>query len=141
QGEQERLTKVKALAILSSDAISSVAYATEAILVNLLFISGAGSANLGVTLSIGFAIVGLLIIVATSYRQTIPAYPNGGGSYIVAKDNLGVLPGLIAAASLLIDYILTVSVSVASGVQQLASLFTSLAPYVVEIDLALVVVI
>ena len=141
QSEQERLTKFKALAILSSDAISSVAYATEAILVNLLFISGAGSANLGVTLPIGFAIVGLLIIVATSYRQTIPAYPNGGGSYIVAKENLGVLPGLIAAASLLIDYILTVSVSVASGVQQLASLFTSLAPYVVEIDVALVVVI
>ena len=104
RAEHERLTKFKALAVLSSDAISSVAYATEAILFSLV---AAGSAHLGLTLPISFAIVGLLAIVAISYRQTIPAYPNGGGSYIVAKDNLGTMPGLVAAASLMIDYVLT----------------------------------
>ena len=138
RAEHERLTKFKALAVLSSDAISSVAYATEAILITLV---AAGSGNLGFTLPISFAIVTLLAIVALSYRQTIPAYPNGGGSYIVAKDNLGTLPGLVAAASLLIDYVLTVSVSVSSGVQSLASLFPNLSPYVVLIDVALVVVV
>ncbi len=138
QQEQERLTKFKALAVLSSDAISSVAYATEAILITIV---AAGSGNLWVTLPISCAIVGLLAIVAISYRQTIPAYPNGGGSYIVAKDNLGTLPGLIAAASLLIDYVLTVSVSISAGVQSFASLFTVLAPYVVIIDVVLVVIV
>src|SRR6266566_3751524 len=138
QAEHERLTKFKALAVLSSDAISSVAYATEAILISLV---AAGSSHLGLTLPISFAIVGLLAIVAISYRQTIPAYPNGGGSYIVAKDNLGTMPGLVAAASLMIDYVLTVSVSIAAGVQALATLFPSLAPYVVPIDVALVIVI
>src|SRR5579884_2416260 len=135
QAEHERLTKFKALAVLSSDAISSVAYATEAILASLI---AAGSVSLGTTLPISFAIVALLCIVAISYRQTIPAYPNGGGSYIVAKDNLGTLPGLVAAASLLIDYVLTVSVSVASGVQTLASAFPALAPYIVVIDIVIV---
>ena len=136
QAEHERLTKFKALAVLSSDAISSVAYATEAILISLV---AAGSNHLGLTLPISFAIVGLLAIVAISYRQTIPAYPNGGGSYIVAKDNLGTVPGLIAAASLMIDYILTVAVSISSGVQNLASLFPGLTNYVVIIDVALVI--
>ena len=140
EAEHERLTKFKALAVLSSDAISSVAYATEAILLSLV---AAGSGNLGVTLPISFAIVALLAIVAISYRQTIPAYPSGGGSYIVAKDNLGTLPGLIAAASLMIDYVLTVSVSVAAGVQALATLFPALSPtlVVVTIDVVLVIVI
>ncbi|HLI08118.1 MAG TPA: APC family permease [Ktedonobacteraceae bacterium] len=138
QAEHERLTKFKALAVLSSDAISSVAYATEAILITLV---AAGSGYLGLTIPISIAIVTLLAIVALSYRQTIPAYPNGGGSYIVAKDNLGTLPGLVAAASLLIDYVLTVSVSIASGVQSLASLFPTLAPYVVAIDVALIIVV
>jgi amino acid transporter len=138
QAEHERLTKFKALAVLSSDAISSVAYATEAILVAIIV---AGSGNLWVTLPISFAIVALLAIVAISYRQTIPAYPNGGGSYIVAKDNLGTLAGLIAAASLLIDYVLTVSVSIAAGVQNLVSLFPSLASFVVAIDVALVILV
>ncbi len=136
QAEQERLTKFKALAVLSSDAISSVAYATEAILFTVV---AAGSGNLGVTLPISFAIVALLAIVALSYRQTIPAYPNGGGSYIVAKDNLGTLAGLVAAASLMIDYVLTVAVSVSAGVLALATLLPHLAPYVVPIDVALVV--
>ena len=140
QAEQERLTKFKALAVLSSDAISSVAYATEAILISLV---AAGSGNLGLTLPISFAIVGLLAIVAISYRQTIPAYPNGGGSYIVAKDNLGTLPGLVAAASLMIDYVLTVAVSVSAGVLALATLFPALSSstVIVTIDVALVLMI
>src|SRR5437016_2275910 len=136
QAEHERLTKFKALAVLSSDAISSVAYATEAILISLV---AAGSGNLGLTLPISFAIVALLAIVAISYRQTIPAYPNGGGSYIVAKDNLGTLPGLVAAASLMIDYVLTVAVSVSAGVLALVTLIPQLAPFVVPIDVALVI--
>lgn len=140
QAEHERLTKFKALAVLSSDAISSVAYATEASLFSLI---AAGSANLGMILPISLAIVGLLSIVAISYRQTIPAYPNGGGSYIVAKDNLGTIPGLVAAASLMIDYVLTVAVSVAAGVLALATLFPVLSSTtdVVTIDVVLVVVI
>ncbi len=136
--EHERLTKFKALAVLSSDAISSVAYATEGILITLV---AAGSGHLDIMLLISIAIVVLLAIVALSYRQTIPAYPNGGGSYIVAKDNLGTLPGLTAAASLMIDYVLTVSVSVAAGVLALVTLFPSLQPNVVTIDVALVVLI
>ncbi len=140
QAEGERLTKFKALAVLSSDAISSVAYATEAILISLV---AAGSGNLGFTLLISLAIVALLCIVAWSYRQTIPAYPNGGGSYIVAKDNLGTLPGLVAAAALMIDYVLTVSVSVAAGVQALATLYPVLSPtaIIVSIDVFLVLLI
>src|SRR5229473_1344206 len=140
RSEHERLTKVKALAVLSSDVISSVAYATEAILATLI---AAGSENLGLTLPIAIAIVCLLGIVALSYRQTIPAYPNGGGSYIVAKDNLGTLPGLVAAASLMIDYVLTVAVSVAAGVLALATLFPALSSTlaVVTIDVVLVIVI
>ena len=140
QAEHERLTKFKALAVLSSDAISSVAYATEAILISLV---AAGSGNLGLTLPISFAIVALLAIVAISYRQTIPAYPNGGGSYIVAKDNLGTLPGLVAAASLMIDYVLTVAVSVSAGVLALVTLFPAISSpaVVVTIDVALVLMI
>ncbi|GAC1356473.1 MAG: APC family permease [Ktedonobacteraceae bacterium] len=142
QAEHERLTNIKALAVLSSDAISSVAYATEACMAVLIL---AGLAALNLVLPVSIAIVVLLAIVAISYRQTIPAYPNGGGSYIVAKDNLGNLAGLIAAASLLIDYVLTVSVSVASGVQNLASipLFAGLTQghNGVLLDVALVVII
>jgi len=138
QAEHERLTKFKAVAVFSSDAISSVAYATEAILVTLI---ASGSANLDYTLLICFAIVALLTVVVISYRQTIPAYPNGGGSYIVAKDNLGTMPGLTAAASLMIDYVLTVSVSISAGVQALATLFPSLGPDVVLIDVILVIII
>ena len=142
RADHERLTKFKALAVLSSDAISSVAYATEAILLTLVA-GGSGNLGLGLTLPISFVIIALLGIVGLSYRQTIPAYPNGGGSYIVAKENLGTVPGLVAAASLMIDYVLTVAVSVAAGVQALATLFPSLSPTldVVTIDVALVMVI
>src|SRR5207245_196235 len=120
----ERLTKKTALAVFSSDALSSTAYATEEILLVLAaaYVAGQGMAfNRVIPISIGIAT--LLIIVATSYRHTIHAYPSGGGSYIVATDNLGTMPGLIAAASLLVDYILTVSVSVAAGVAAIMSIF------------------
>ncbi|GCE21385.1 APC family permease [Dictyobacter kobayashii] len=137
RADQERLTKFKALAVLSSDAISSVAFATEAILINLV---AAGSAALVWTLPISLVILALLVIVTLSYRQTIPAYPNGGGSYIVARENLGTIPGLVAAAALMIDYVLNVAVCVAAGVHNVVSLFPSLQPYVILMDLALVVV-
>jgi amino acid transporter len=108
----ERLSKVKALAVLSSDALSSVAYATEQ---TLVILAGAGAAALSASLPIMAAIALLLVIVVASYRQTIKAYPKGGGSYIVAKDNLGARVGLVAAAALMTDYVLTVAVSVSSG--------------------------
>src|SRR6185503_14769075 len=118
--DHERLNKKTALAVLSSDAISSVAYATEQTLIVLAVL---GTAALSYVVPISGVIVGLVILVALSYRQTIFAYPQGGGSYTVAKDNLGTTYGLIAAASLLTDYILTVSVSVSSGVAQIASAY------------------
>jgi amino acid transporter len=137
QDEGELLSKFKALAILSSDAISSVAFATEAILINLV---AAGSLYLGLTLPISLVILGLLTIVTISYRQTIPAYPSGGGSYIVARENLGILPGLVAAAALMIDYVLNVAVCVAAGMHNVVSILPALQPYVVPMALALVVV-
>ena len=134
----ERLNKIRALAVLSSDAISSVAYGTEA---SLAILIAAGAGALSLNLGIDAVIIVLLAIVALSYRQTIFAYPNGGGSYIVAKDNLGVTPGLVAAASLLIDYVLTVSVSIAAGVDAFTSAFPTFYPYSVVIGLALIVLI
>lgn len=118
----ERLTKKTALAIFASDALSSTAYATEQILLVLAAAYVAGQATAFSRVApISIAIGALLVIVAISYRQTIYAYPSGGGAFIVAKDNLGTLPGLIAGASLLVDYILTVSVSVAAGVEAITS--------------------
>jgi amino acid transporter len=116
---EERLNNAAALAVLSSDALSSVAYATEEILKVLVL---AGSAFLGGSIWIALAIALLLLIITLSYQQTIRAYPNGGGAYIVAHDNLGVYPGLVAAAALMIDYVLTVTVSIASGVDNLTSI-------------------
>ncbi len=136
QSIHERLTIPKALAILSSDPLSSVAYATEEIL-RVLLLAGSG-AIAAITLPIGLAIVILLAIVATSYRQTIAAYPRGGGSYIVTKDNLGTLPGLTAAASILLDYTLTVAVSVSAGIAALYSLFPEIFPFRVEICLVVI---
>ncbi|TAK72634.1 MAG: APC family permease [Dehalococcoidia bacterium] len=115
---EERLGKVKALAIFASDALSSTAYATEEILLILIL---AGSGALTHSIPISAAIAALLVIVATSYRQTIRAYPNGGGAYKVAMDNLGTTPGLIAGASLVVDYTLTVAVSTAAGVAAVTS--------------------
>jgi amino acid transporter len=121
----ERLTKKTALAVFSSDALSSTAYATEEILFVLAaaYVWGGQTNAFSRVIPVTIGIATLLIIVAISYRQTIHEYPSGGGAYIVAKDNLGTLPGLIAAASLLVDYILTVSVSVAAGVAAITSTF------------------
>ena len=122
QAAHERLSKKTALAVFSSDALSSTAYATEEI---LLVLAVAAAATQGqsfyyvVPISIGIA--ALLAIVTISYRQTIHAYPSGGGAYIVAKENLGTTPGLVAGASLLVDYVLTVSVSIAAGVAAITS--------------------
>lgn len=130
--QHEKLPKILALPVFSSDPLSSVAYATQEILLALLL---AGTGALSLVMPIGLAIAILLAMVAMSYRQTIHAYPGGGGAYIVAKDNLGTLPGLVAAASLLIDYILTVSVSVAAGVDAIISAYQTWAPYRVDMCL------
>src|SRR4030095_8660101 len=111
-------SRVTGLAVLSSDPLSSVAYATEEIL-RVLVLGGAAAMSL--VTPIGAVIAAMLAIVVFSYRQTIYAYPNGGGAYIVAKENLGRTPALVAAASLLIDYVLTVSVSIAAGVAAITS--------------------
>ncbi len=126
QSRHERLDKATALAVFASDALSSVAYATEEI---LLVLAAAGAVALSYSLPIGLAIAALIAIVVSSYRQTIRAYPQGGGAYIVTKDNLGVYPGLIAAAALLIDYVLTVAVSAAAGVAAVTSAVPALFPY------------
>ena len=126
QQRHERLGKATALAVFASDPLSSVAYATEEILFVLIL---AGSAALSYSLPIGVGIAALILIVVTSYRQTIRAYPQGGGAYIVAKDNLGVFPSLVAGAALLIDYVLTVAVSVAAGVAAVTSAVPELFPY------------
>ena len=130
QARHERLTKRVALAVFSSDALSSVAYATEEILL-VLVLAGAAAAHL--TVPIALSITALLVIVAISYQQTIYAYPSGGGSYIVARANLGTVPGLIAAAALLVDYVLTVSVSVAAGVAAITSAFPELTTHKVAL--------
>ncbi len=129
----ERLTKKKALAIMSSDAISSSAYASEEIL-NILVL--AGVAALALTLPIAIAIAALLAIVAISYRQIGYAYPSGGGAYAVGSANLPKIFALIAAAALLIDYVMTVAVSTSSAIEQLYSAFPSLYPIRVEISVA-----
>jgi amino acid transporter len=129
---RERLTKVTGLAVLSSDALSSVAYATDAMLEVLVPV---GAVAIAATRPLAFLIAGLLVIVTFSYRQTIHAYPQGGGAYLVAKDNLGVVAGLAAATALLIDYVLTVSVSVAAGVAAVVSAAPIVSHYRVELAL------
>src|SRR5205823_10343100 len=131
----ERLTKKKALAVFSSDALSSVAYAPQETLVILL---AAGASAIFWSIPIAIAVVLLLATVVFSYRQTIYAYPSGGGSYIVAHENLGQLPGLVAAAALAVGYILTVSVSIASAVDQLISAVPTLIPLRVELGIGAV---
>src|SRR5262245_20005499 len=126
QARHERLGKSLALAVFASDPLSSVAYATEEILLVLIL---AGSAALSYSIPIALGIATLLAVVVISYRQTVAAYPQGGGAYLVAKDNLGVLPALVAAAALLVDYVLTVSVSVVAGIAALTSAIPALHPY------------
>ena len=118
QARHERLSNSAALAVFASDPLSSVAYATEEILLVLVL---AGSAALSYSLPVAVGIAALLAVVVTSYRQTVAAYPQGGGAYLVAKDNLGRYPALTAAAALLVDYVLTVSVSVVAGIAALTS--------------------
>jgi amino acid transporter len=131
----ERLSKRIALAVFSSDALSSVAYATEAILIALI---AAGPAALGFATPIAVGISLLLITVAFSYRQTIIAYPQGGGTYIVSRENLGTTPALVAASALLIDYVLTVAVSMSAAVAAITSAIQTLEPYRVELAVALI---
>lgn len=134
-GEQ-KLNKKKALAILSSDALSSVAYGPEQILLVLITISGAA---LWYSIPIGIGVLVLLTALVLSYRQIIYAYPQGGGAYVVSKQNLGVLPGLIAGGSLLVDYILTVAVSVSAGTDALTSAFPALHEHKVAIAVTFVI--
>jgi len=129
----ERLSRVTGLAVLSSDALSSVAYATDFILATLI-VAGVSAFRYAVPISL--VIAALLAIVAFSYRQTIHAYPTGGGAYIVAKENIGPMAGLIAAASLLVDYTLTVAVSISAGVLAITSAFPRLEVYRVEMCLS-----
>ena len=135
--EDELLPRWIALPIFASDPLSSVAYATEAALVVLVATS---VSSRGLIVPISAVIAALLVIVVLSYRQTIFAYPNGGGSYVVAKENLGQLAGLVAAASLLIDYVLTAAVSIASGVLAVTSAVPELSTHAVELSLGVLVV-
>ena len=136
--EHQRLPKRIALPVFASDAISSTAYATDEILIVLLAQAGIGAAAWQYLTPLAIVVCILLTIVVVSYRQTIYAYPNGGGSYIVSRENLGTMPALVAGASLLVDYILTVAVSIAAGVLAITSAVPSWSPYRVEICLGMV---
>src|SRR4026208_880619 len=136
--EHQTIGKAVGLAVFASDALSSTAYATQEILVIL---AAAGTMAFGMVFPISMAIVLLLAIVTISYEQTIHAYPDGGGAYIVARDNLGELPAQTAGAALLTDYILTVAVSVAAGVAQIVSAYPSLFPYRVLISVTAILLV
>jgi amino acid transporter len=133
--EHQLLPKSLALPVFSSDALSSVAYATEEM---MLVLVAAGASALALKLPIALAIAGLMVIVVTSYRQTVRAYPRGGGSYIVARENLGTIPGLVAAAAILTDYVLTVAVSVTAGTIAITSALPELTKHKVGLALLLV---
>ncbi len=133
----ERMRKLVALPVLSADALSSVAYGPQAMLAVLVL---AGLPGLSYSLPVGAAIVVLMLAVGVSYRQTIRAYPQGGGSYIVASEELGRIPGLMAAAGLLIDYVMTVAVSIASGVAAITSAYPSMQPATVWIGVGVIVI-
>lgn len=141
--EEQKIPKTTALAVYSSDALSSTAYATE----EILFVTAVGASSLALGLSklvpIAIVVATLLAIVIVSYRQVIFAYPNGGGAYVVSRTNLGEYPGLVAGASLMVDYVLTVAVSISAGVAAIISIpaFEGLAPYRVELGIALIVLI
>ncbi len=135
EASHQRLGKGTALAVLSSDAMSSVAYGPQEV---LLMLALAGPAFLHLSWPISIAIGVLLVVVVLSYQQTIREYPSGGGSYIVAKENLGTYPGLVAGASLLVDYILTVAVSISAAVAAITSAFPEMLPYTVPMAVAFV---
>jgi amino acid transporter len=136
----QRLKKRVALPVFASDAISSTAYATDEILVVLLAQAGIGAAAWGKLVPLAVIVAVLLVIVVISYRQTIYAYPSGGGSYVVSRENLGATPSLVAGASLLTDYILTVAVSIAGGVLAIQSAFGFDSSYRVPLCLSLIAV-
>lgn len=135
EAPHQAISKIIGLAVFSSDAMSSVAYGPQELML-VLALAGAGALGLSVPLALG--IVALLVILTVSYEQTIHAYPGGGGAYIVARDNLGELPAQVAGAALLTDYILTVAVSISSGVAQIVSAFPQLQAYRVELAVAMV---
>jgi amino acid transporter len=137
--QHQRISKKVALPVFASDAISSTAYATQEILIVFLSLAAAGAAAYDRLVPISLMVIVLLVIVASSYRQTIYAYPNGGGSYVVSKENLGLYPSLVAGGSLLVDYILTVAVSVSGGVAAIVSAFNGLEPYRVELCVGFIV--
>src|SRR5947208_2455099 len=143
QMEEQRIPKTIALAVFSSDALSSTAYATE----EILFVTALGASSLALGLSklvpIAIVVCVLLAIVITSYRQVIFAYPNGGGAYVVSRENIGEYAGLVAGASLMVDYVLTVAVSISAGVAAIISIpaFSGLADQRVPLGLALIVAI
>jgi amino acid transporter len=134
----QAISKPIGLAVFASDALSSTAYATQEMLI-ILSLAGSSAALFGLSIPLAIAISVLLFIVTLSYRQTIYAYPNGGGAYIVARDNFGELPAQIAGAALLTDYILTVAVSISAGVEQITSGFQDLIPYRVEIAVGVII--
>ena len=136
----QRLKKRIALPVFASDAISSTAYATDEILVVLLIQAGIGAAAWSKLVPLAVVVAVLLVIVVISYRQTIYAYPSGGGSYVVSRENLGQTPSLVAGASLLTDYILTVAVSVAGGVLAIQSAFGFDSQWRVPLCLLMIVV-
>src|SRR5437016_4815469 len=133
--EHQLLPKYLALPVFSSDPLSSVAYATEEM---MLVLVAAGAGALAAMVPIGLAIAGLLAVVVTSYRQTVRAYPRGGGSYIVSRENLGTIPGLVAAAAILSDYVLTVAVSVTAGTIAVTSAVPAAADHKMPLAIAFV---
>jgi amino acid transporter len=135
---ERRLNKIQALAAFSPDALSSIAYANQEIFLGLVV---AGSAGLALAFPVALAIVGVLLIVALSYYQTLHAYPSGGGSWIVARANLGLGAGLVAAAALLLDYVLTAAVSLTAGVEAIASAFPAVWPHRIIVALTLLLLI
>src|SRR3954465_6620016 len=143
QMEEQKLTKTIALAIFSSDALSSTAYATE----EILFVPPLGPSTLALGLSklapIAIVVGMLPAIVIISYRQVIFSYPSGGGAYVVSRENIGEMAGLVAGASLMVDYVLTVAVSISAGVAAIISIpsLSGLAPYRVELGVALILLI
>lgn len=138
RAHEEKLSRPKALAIFASDALSSVAYATEEILLRLVAV---GSLALSVSVPIATAIIALLWLLIISYRQTILKYPQGGGAYNVSKDNLGNTAGLVAGSSLLVDYVLTVSVSIAAGIGAIIAAAPDLEPYRVTLNVVAIIAI
>jgi amino acid transporter len=141
QDSHHRLSKKVGLPVFASDAISSTAYATEEILIVFLTMATIGAAAFDYLVPISIMVVVLLAIVVNSYRQTIFAYPQGGGAYVVSKENLGKYPSLVSGAAMLVDYILTVAVSVSGGVAAIISAFNGLAPYRVQLCIGFIVLI